>query len=153
MKLGGAKLVLYGRTQVNPALVLHVSIGQSTVASRQALANLFYRGVVPAPGLSAALPLRTTAPPRGASSREAASMPRLMRSSERAIRSAPASVATKDSAILLRHFSECCTPAVCSLKARMCSHWAQPSVVPCCFSIFMVIFSLAGKDGWAGWAG
>ena len=63
MKLGGAKLVLYGRTQVNPALVLHVSIGQSTVASRQAIANLFYRGVVPAPGLSAALPLRTTTPP------------------------------------------------------------------------------------------
>jgi citrate lyase subunit beta/citryl-CoA lyase len=30
---------------VNPALVLHVSIGQSTVASREAIANLFYRGV------------------------------------------------------------------------------------------------------------
>lgn len=31
---------------VNPALVLHVSIGQSTVATRQVIANLFYRGVV-----------------------------------------------------------------------------------------------------------
>jgi len=30
---------------VNPALVLHVSIGQSTVATRQVIANLFYRGV------------------------------------------------------------------------------------------------------------
>ncbi len=31
---------------VNPALVLHVSIGQSTVATRRVIANLFYRGVV-----------------------------------------------------------------------------------------------------------
>ncbi|MCB0994483.1 MAG: hypothetical protein KDB21_05295 [Acidimicrobiales bacterium] len=30
---------------VNPALVLHVSIGQSTVATRRVVANLFYRGV------------------------------------------------------------------------------------------------------------
>ncbi|MDH3681095.1 MAG: MaoC family dehydratase [Acidimicrobiia bacterium] len=30
---------------VNPALVLHVSIGQSTVATRRVIANLFYRGV------------------------------------------------------------------------------------------------------------
>ncbi len=30
---------------VNPALVLHISIGQSTVATRQVIANLFYRGV------------------------------------------------------------------------------------------------------------
>ncbi len=30
---------------VNPALVLHVSIGQSTVATRNVIANLFYRGV------------------------------------------------------------------------------------------------------------
>jgi acyl dehydratase len=30
---------------VNPALVLHVSIGQSTVATRRGIANLFYRGV------------------------------------------------------------------------------------------------------------
>mgnify|MGYP001595618187 FL=1 len=30
---------------VNPALVLHVSIGQSTVATRTVIANLFYRGV------------------------------------------------------------------------------------------------------------
>ncbi|MDG2428013.1 MAG: hypothetical protein P8M16_06255 [Acidimicrobiales bacterium] len=36
-----------GRTGalVNPALVLHVSIGQSTVATRNVIANLFYRGV------------------------------------------------------------------------------------------------------------
>jgi acyl dehydratase len=31
---------------VNPALVLHVAIGQSTVATRRVIANLFYRGVV-----------------------------------------------------------------------------------------------------------
>ena len=31
---------------VNPALVMHVSIGQSTVATRRVIANLFYRGVV-----------------------------------------------------------------------------------------------------------
>ena len=31
---------------VNPALVLHVSIGQSTVATRRVIANLFYRDVV-----------------------------------------------------------------------------------------------------------
>jgi acyl dehydratase len=31
---------------VNPALALHVSIGQSTVATRRVIANLFYRGVV-----------------------------------------------------------------------------------------------------------
>ena len=30
---------------VNPALVLHASIGQSTVATRQVIANLFYRAV------------------------------------------------------------------------------------------------------------
>ena len=31
---------------VNPALALHFSIGQSTVATRRVIANLFYRGVV-----------------------------------------------------------------------------------------------------------
>lgn len=37
-----------GRTQrlVNPALVLHMAIGQSTVATRLVIANLFYRDVV-----------------------------------------------------------------------------------------------------------
>jgi 2-methylfumaryl-CoA hydratase len=30
---------------VNPALVLHVAIGQSTVATRRVIANLFYKGV------------------------------------------------------------------------------------------------------------
>ena len=30
---------------VNPGLVMHVSIGQSTVATRRVIANLFYRGV------------------------------------------------------------------------------------------------------------
>src|SRR4051794_31314112 len=30
---------------VNPAYVMHVSIGQSTVATRRVVANLFYRGV------------------------------------------------------------------------------------------------------------
>ncbi len=33
-------------SMVNPALVMHVSIGQSTVATRRVVANLFYRGVV-----------------------------------------------------------------------------------------------------------
>lgn len=39
---------LTGRKEplVNPALVMHVSIGQSTVATRRVIANLFYRGVV-----------------------------------------------------------------------------------------------------------
>ena len=32
-------------TLVNPALVMHTSIGQSTVATRAVIANLFYRGV------------------------------------------------------------------------------------------------------------
>lgn len=32
-------------TLVNPALVMHMAIGQSTVATRQVIANLFYRGV------------------------------------------------------------------------------------------------------------
>ncbi len=31
---------------VNPALVMQISIGQSTVATKRAIANLFYRGVV-----------------------------------------------------------------------------------------------------------
>ncbi len=31
---------------VNPALVLHVAIGQSTVATRRVIANLFYRSVI-----------------------------------------------------------------------------------------------------------
>ena len=31
---------------VNPALVMHTSIGQSTIATRAVIANLFYRGVV-----------------------------------------------------------------------------------------------------------
>ena len=37
-----------GRSErlVNPGLVMHVSIGQSTVATRRVIANLFYRGVV-----------------------------------------------------------------------------------------------------------
>lgn len=34
-----------GVVLANPALALHVSIGQSTVATRQVIANLFYRGV------------------------------------------------------------------------------------------------------------
>jgi 2-methylfumaryl-CoA hydratase len=34
-----------GRRLANPALALHVSIGQSTVATRRVIANLFYRGV------------------------------------------------------------------------------------------------------------
>lgn len=37
-----------GRSEilVNPAYVMHVSIGQSTVATRRVVANLFYRGVI-----------------------------------------------------------------------------------------------------------
>lgn len=34
------------RPFVNPAYAMHVSIGQSTVATRRVIANLFYRGVV-----------------------------------------------------------------------------------------------------------
>ena len=34
------------RPVVNPALALHFSIGQSTVATRRVVANLFYRGVI-----------------------------------------------------------------------------------------------------------
>ena len=34
------------RPIVNPALALHFSIGQSTVATRRVIANLFYRGVI-----------------------------------------------------------------------------------------------------------
>ena len=34
------------RPIVNPALALHFSIGQSTVATRRVVANLFYRGVI-----------------------------------------------------------------------------------------------------------
>jgi 2-methylfumaryl-CoA hydratase len=34
------------RPLVNPAYAMHVSIGQSTVATRRVIANLFYRGVV-----------------------------------------------------------------------------------------------------------
>lgn len=41
---------------VNPALVLHVAIGQSTVATRRVIANLFYRGVA----LHRAVPVGTT---------------------------------------------------------------------------------------------
>ena len=42
--LGEAVTGCSGRL-VNPGLVMHVSIGQSTVATRRVIANLFYRGV------------------------------------------------------------------------------------------------------------
>ena len=50
---------------VNPALVLHVSIGQSTVATRQVFANLFYRGVVLHQPVRHGETLRTTVAVRG----------------------------------------------------------------------------------------
>ena len=40
-----ARVTKEHRPIVNPALVLHVAIGQSTVATRRVIANLFYRGV------------------------------------------------------------------------------------------------------------
>ncbi len=39
------KITGVSRRLVNPGLVMHVSIGQSTVATRRVIANLFYRGV------------------------------------------------------------------------------------------------------------
>jgi acyl dehydratase len=45
---------------VNPALVLHVAIGQSTVATRRVIANLFYRGVVVSRAVPVGTTLRTT---------------------------------------------------------------------------------------------
>ena len=50
---------------VNPALVLHVSIGQSTVATRRVFANLFYRGVVLHQPVRHGETLRTTVEVRG----------------------------------------------------------------------------------------
>jgi 2-methylfumaryl-CoA hydratase len=41
----GAAVCAVAGGVVNPALALHVSIGQSTVATRRVIANLFYRGV------------------------------------------------------------------------------------------------------------
>lgn len=50
---------------VNPALVLHVSIGQSTVATRQVIANLFYRGVALRQPVRLGETLRSTVTIRG----------------------------------------------------------------------------------------
>ena len=50
---------------VNPALVLHVAIGQSTVATRRVIANLFYRGVRVRRTVRVGTTLRTTVDVRG----------------------------------------------------------------------------------------
>lgn len=50
---------------VNPALVLHLAIGQSTVATRRVIANLFYRGVVLHRPVVVGTTLRTTVEVRG----------------------------------------------------------------------------------------
>ena len=50
---------------VNPALVLQVSIGQSTVATRTVIANLFYRGVVLGEAVRLGETLYTTVEIRG----------------------------------------------------------------------------------------
>jgi acyl dehydratase len=50
---------------VNPALVLHVAIGQSTVATRRVIANLFYRGVVVPRPMPVGTTLTTTVEVRG----------------------------------------------------------------------------------------
>lgn len=58
---------------VNPALVLQVSIGQSTVATRKVVANLFYRGVRQLRTVRAGDTLTTTVAVRGL--REASARP------------------------------------------------------------------------------
>lgn len=50
---------------VNPALVLHVAIGQSTVATRRVIANLFYRDVVVRRAVRVGETLTTTVEIRG----------------------------------------------------------------------------------------
>jgi acyl dehydratase len=50
---------------VNPALALHVAIGQSTVATRRVIANLFYRGVALHRAIPVGTTLRTTVEVRG----------------------------------------------------------------------------------------
>lgn len=50
---------------VNPALVLHVAIGQSTVATRRVIANLFYRNVVVRRAVRVGETLTTTVDIRG----------------------------------------------------------------------------------------
>ena len=44
-RLLGEAVTGHSERLVNPGLVMHVSIGQSTVATRRVIANLFYRGV------------------------------------------------------------------------------------------------------------
>ncbi len=58
---------------VNPALVLQVAIGQSTVATRKVVANLFYRGVRPLRTVRVGETLTTTVTVRGL--REASARP------------------------------------------------------------------------------
>jgi len=50
---------------VNPALVMHTSIGQSTVATRAVIANLFYRGVILQKAVRHGETLETTVEIRG----------------------------------------------------------------------------------------
>lgn len=49
----------------NPALVMHISIGQSTVATQRVIANLFYRGVVLGEAVRLGETLHTTVEIRG----------------------------------------------------------------------------------------
>ena len=49
----------------NPALVMHISIGQSTVATQRVIANLFYRGVVLGEAVRLGETLYTTVEIRG----------------------------------------------------------------------------------------
>jgi acyl dehydratase len=49
----------------NPALVMHISIGQSTVATQRVVANLFYRGVVLREAVRLGETLHTTVEIRG----------------------------------------------------------------------------------------
>lgn len=49
----------------NPALVMHVSIGQSTVATQRVIANLFYRGVALSETIRLGETLHTTVEVRG----------------------------------------------------------------------------------------
>ncbi|MCH2412164.1 MAG: hypothetical protein MK189_04245 [Acidimicrobiales bacterium] len=49
----------------NPALVMHISIGQSTVATQRVIANLFYRGVALSEAVRLGETLHTTVEVRG----------------------------------------------------------------------------------------
>lgn len=60
-----SRAVAAGSRLVNPALALHVSIGQSTVATRRVIANLFYRNVALSRPVELGETLRTSVEIRG----------------------------------------------------------------------------------------